>query len=191
MKYFFYPIAFLLMTACATSRQKTLDKQENKTSVQNQTDYAGTSDVSLKSKTSNYSVDDLSQTNVSIKPLFASDKCSNSAITITDKNGRQAVIPVLPNAETTLSSQQQNTRQENHAEQDLKASKEENMKLKQKIETLQKLKNLNVHTERNSFWLYVLIFLGGGVFVLLIQWLFRRLINSQWYFQLLAKLKKG
>lgn len=191
MKYFFYPIAFLLMTACATSRQKNLDKQENKTSVQNQTDYAGTSDVSLKSKTSNYSVDDISQTNVSIKPLFASDKCSNSAITITDKNGRQAVIPVLPNAETTLSSQQQNTKQENHTEQELKVSKEENLKLKQKIDTLQKSKNLNVQTERNSFWLYVLIFLGGGVFVVLIKWLFRRLINSQWYLQLLAKLRKG
>lgn len=58
-----------------------------------------------------------------------------------------------------------------------------------KIKEKSSKKNLNVESKRNSFWLYVLIFLGGIAFTMLIQQLWKRAKQSQWYLGILAKLK--
>jgi hypothetical protein len=180
----------LVIFSCATSRKKDLVKEEIKTTEKQEVKYSGTAEVDLKSKTTEYTIDDLSKTNISITPLFASDKCSESTITITDSKGNKSVIPVLPNSETKISNEQQKSQTDKTSELQLAQKSKEILDLKTENEELRKNKTLNVESKRDGFWLYVLIFLGGIAFTILIQQLWKRAKQSQWYVGVLAKLKR-
>lgn len=180
----------LVIFSCATSRKKDLVKEEIKTTEKQEVKYSGTAEVDLKSKTTEYTVDDLSKTNISITPLFASDKCSESTITITDSKGNKSVIPVLPNSETKISNEQQKSQTDKTTELQLAQKSKEVLDLKTENEELRKNKTLNVESKRDGFWLYILIFLGGIAFTILIQQLWKRAKQSQWYVGVLAKLKR-
>jgi len=182
-------IATTILLSCATSRKKDLVKEEIKTTEKQEINYSATSDVDLKSKTTEYTVDDISKMNISIVPLFASDKCSESTITITDKNGNKSAIPVLPNSETKIGNEQQKTKTDKTTELQLAQKTKENLNLKTENEELRKNKTLKVESKRDYWWLYVLIFLGGIAFIILIQQLWKRTKQSQWYVGVLAKLK--
>lgn len=180
----------LVIFSCATSRKKDLVKEEIKTTEKQEVKYSGTAEVDLKSKTTEYTVDDLSKTNISITPLFASDKCSESTIKITDSKGNKSVIPVLPNSETKISNEQQKSQTDKTIELQLAQKTKEILDLKTENEELRKSKTLKVESKRDGFWLYVLIFLGGIAFTILIQQLWKRAKQSQWYVGVLAKLKR-
>lgn len=60
---------------------------------------------------------------------------------------------------------------------------------KKQIENYSLQKSNNTERDFSSFWLYVFIFSGGFAFAHLFKFLWKKLINSQWYLKLIKKQK--
>ncbi len=177
MKKFTLLILLLIITSCATSRKKDLVKENSEISkIENI--------QSSQKESSNSS----SESQVDISKFL---KETGLKITSTGNpfqlnyNG----IVFSGDANIEFNSKEEKTVVKTYYKTETTYKSQTTYKSETKVKQKSNKKNLNVETKRNSFWLYVLIFLGGIAFTILIQQLWKRTKQSQWYLGILAKLK--
>ena len=177
MKKYTLLFILLILVSCATSRKKDLAKENSENSkIENiqksQEEYIKYSsesqvDISQFMKESGLKI---TSTGNPFQLNYNGIVFSGDANIEFNSKEEKAVVKTYYRTETTYKSQ---------------TTYKSDTKVKQKSSK----KNLNVVTKRNIFWLYVLIFLGGIAFTILIQQLWKRTKQSQWYLGILAKLK--
>lgn len=165
------------MASCATSRKKDLAKENSENSkIEN---IQKSQDEYLKST---------SESQVDISQFM---KESGLKVTSTGNPFQLSYNGIVFSGDANIefNSKEEKTVVKTYYRTETTYKSQTTYKSETKVKQKSSKKNLNVVTKRNSFWLYVLIFLGGIAFTILIQQLWKRAKQSQWYLGILAKLK--
>ncbi|ANF51757.1 hypothetical protein A0O34_15135 [Chryseobacterium glaciei] len=171
----------LFLLSCGT-RQKDLQKNETKTESENSVNSSSEAAVKINRKDSQLQVSDLSKTKISVIPKV--NKCSDPQnptqppqprnMNVKDSKGNEVNIPVDENSEIHIENTSELETKLKSTELELGISEKENINLQTKNTELQKQIDSSVKSNKPMWWLYILIFVLGVLFIPIIKFFIRK-----------------
>lgn len=168
----------LLLVSCG-SRQKNLQKNEIKTESENSTNSSSEAAVKINRKDSELQVSDLSKTKISVIPKV--NKCSDPQnpkqpsqprnMNVKDSKGNELNIPVDENSEIHFENTSELETKLKRTELELVSKEKENINIQTKYNESQKQLASAVKSNKPMWWVYILIFVCGVLFLPTIKYL--------------------
>jgi len=182
MKKIILLLTFSLLLFSCGSRQKTFEENQSNKLSETSIDNSSEASVKIGRKDSELKVSDLTKTKISVIPKTG--KCKDPqgsdipskprTMTVKDEKGNETSIPVDENSEIHIENTTELETKLKSTETDLVQTQKEKTNLQARNEELKKELKSSLESNRPMWWLYILLFVSGVIFIPTIKFILKK-----------------